>query len=524
MSVFWDEGRADLEHFCRNARQPAKGMASPFNHFIEPAPAQLLRVDVGVAFKRARLQYVYSILRGKDLETGRFSDERRVAQFDLLKNAQAQTLNLQHWHDFLRCIRTAGFRSGKMISSENNLLFSYVLYLIGRTEYDVEEFALRKAIAQWFFMSAVTGRFTGSPESAMEFDLARLRDATAADQFVSRLQHVCDITLTNDFWDVTLPNDLATSSPRSPSRFAYDAALVLLDAPVLFSNAKVAELLDPAIQANRSMVERHHLFPRAYLDKLKISDRRETNQIANYAYVEWADNMKISDQSPVEYLSQLRQRFSEAVLERMYEYHALPKGWEQMEYRAFLEIRREMMAQIVRKGYQTLTTGAEPEVIPKDTVDLTGAIDGGESEEVEFKSTLRINLHTGQSDKRMELSVLKTLAGFLNTSGGTLIVGVSDDGTPVGIEADKFPNEDKMSLHLVNVVKSRMGPSSMAAIHVHFEDYDDCRVLVARCHRSPTPVFVKDDGTERFYIRTGPSTTELSASEAHNYIQSRFKH
>ena len=348
--------------------------------------------------------------------------------------------------------------------------------------------------------------------------------ATTADQFVSRLQHVCDITLTNDFWHVTLPNDLATSSPRSPSRFAYDAALVLLEAPVLFSHAKVAELLDPAIQANRSMVERHHLFPRAYLDKLKISDRRETNQIANYAYVEWADNTKISDQSPVEYLSQLRPRFSEAELERMYEYHALPEGWERMEYRAFLEIRREMMAQIVRKGYQTLTTGAVPEVTPKETFDLTGAIDGGESEEVEFKSTLRINLHTGESDKRMELSVLKTLAGFLNTSGGTLIVGVSDDGTPVGIEADKFPNEDKMSLHLVNVVKSRMGPTSMAAIHVHFEDYDDCRVLVARCHRSPTPVFVKDGETERFYIRTGPSTTELSASEAHNYIQSRFKH
>lgn len=522
MSVFWDEGRAELEHFCRDARKPTKGTASPFNYFIEPDPDQLLRVDVGVAFKRARLQYVYSILRGKDLETGEFSDERRVAQFDVLKKAQARTLNIQHWHDFMNCIRMAGFRSGKMISSNNNLLFSYMLYLIGRTEYGVEEFTLRKVIAQWFFMSAATGRFTGSPESAMEFDLARLRDTTEAEQFVSRLQQVCDITLTNDFWGVTLPNDLATSSPRSPSLFAYNAALVLLDARVLFSNAKVAELLDPAIQANRSAIERHHLFPKGYLATLKISGTRQTNQIANYAYVEWADNMKISDQAPVDYLPQLKERFSDAELARMYHCHALPESWEQMEYRAFLEKRREMMAQIICEGYQTLTAGPEPEAAPEE-FDLTAVIVNGESEATEFKSTLRINLHTGEADKRMELSVLKTLAGFLNTNGGTLIVGVSDDGTPVGIEADKFPNEDKMSLHLVNIVKARMGPQAMTAMHVHFEDYDDSRVLAIRCPRSPAPVFVKDGEIERFYIRTGPSTTELTASQTQGYINQRFK-
>ena len=522
MSVFWDEGRAELEHFCRSARKPAKGTASPFNYFIEPDPDQLLRVDVGVAFKRARLQYVYSILRGKDLDTGQFSAEHRVAQFDVLKKAQARTLNIQHWHDFMSCIRMAGFRSGKMISSANNLLFSYMLYLIGRTDYGVNEFALRKVIAQWFFMSAVTGRFTSSAESTMEFDLARLRDATKAEQFVSRLQHVCDITLTNDFWGVTLPNDLATSSPRSPSLFAYNAAVVLLDAPVLFSNAKMAELLDPAIQANRPMIERHHLFPKGYLAKLKVSDTREINQIANYAYVEWADNTAISDQEPAEYLPRLKQRFSEVELERMYECHALPKDWEQMEYRAFLETRREMMAQIIRKGYRTLTTEAVSEVTVKDNLDLIQVIGAGESEAVEFKSTLRINLHTAEPDKRMELSVLKTLAGFLNTNGGTLIVGVSDDGTPVGIEADKFPDEDKMSLHLVNIVKTRMGPSAMTTMHVHFEDYDDCRVLVAWCPQSPTPVFVKDGEIERFYVRTGPSTTELKASETQTYIKHRF--
>ena len=444
MSVFWDRGRAELERFCRDARKPSKGTASPYNQFIEPDPDQLLRVNVGVGFKRARLQYVYSILRGKDLETGQFSDDRRVAQFDVLKNAQVRTLNIQYWHDFLNCIRLAGFRSRKMISSNNNLLFSYILYLIGRTEYGVEEFKLRKTIARWFFMSAVTGRFTGSPETAMEFDLAGLRDTTEADQFVSRLQQICEVALTSDFWSVTLPNDLATSSPRSPSLFAYNAALVLLDAPVLFSTAKVAEQLDPVIQASRSMIERHHLFPKGHLADVGISATRDTNQIANYAYLEWTDNVKISDQAPAKYLPQLKHRFGAAELAKMYHCHALPEDWELMEYREFLEKRREMMAQVVHQGYLKLTGGLEP-APDVGELDLRAVIDQGESDVVEFKSTLRMNLHTRAADKRMEQAVLKTVAGFLNTNGGTLIVGVSDAGTPIGIDADKFPNEDKIS-------------------------------------------------------------------------------
>ena len=523
MSVFWDDGRAALELFCRESRKPSKSEASPFNHFIEPSPDQLLRVGVGVAFKRARLKYVYSILRGKDLETEKFSDERRVQQFELLKDAQERTLNLQYWHDFMNCIRQAGFRSGKMISSQNNLLFSYMLYLIGRTEYKVPEFDLRRVIARWFFMSAVTGRFTSSPESAMEFDLARLRDVYTAEGFMKTLSQVCDITLTNDYWVVSLPNDLATSSPRSPSLFAYHAALVLLEARALFSMIKVADLLDPSTHSNRTAVERHHLFPKGFLSKQKITSIRDTNQIANYALVEWGDNSNISDQAPADYLPNMKARFKQMELERMYQLHALPPNWEHLNYRDFLEKRRELMAQVIAEGYSTLVAEKIGEDLEEAEIDLSKLVLNGESEAVEFKSTLRTNLHTGEKDARMELAVLKTLSGFLNTNGGMLIIGVSDDGSPVGIQADDFTNEDKMSLHLVNVVKSRMGVQAMTSLHAHFDDHDDFRVMVIKCRKSPTPIFLKDGDLERFYIRTGPSTTELSASQTQEYIKQRFK-
>jgi len=519
MSVFWDEGRSQLENFCRAARKPGKGQASPFNHFIEPSPDQLLRVSVGTAFKRARLRYVYSILRGKDLKTETFSEERRIEQFAILQDAQERTLDLQNWHDFLACIRQAGFRSGKMISSQNNLLFSYILYLVGRVEAGVKPFELRKAIAQWFFMSAVTGRFTGSPESAMEFDLVPFRESRTPDEFIARLRQVCDVTLTNDFWEVTLPNDLATSSPRSPSLFAYNAALVLLDAPALFSDSKVSYLLDPSIHAVKSAVERHHLFPKGWLAKQQLTSPRDTNQIANYALVEWSDNVRISDDPPSVYVPELAKRFSGDALQEMYRLHALPEGWEAMSYSAFLVKRRELMASVIREAYQSLSEGKTSESVLLNVAEPDGIL---ENESVEFKSTLRRNLHTGQDDKRMEMAVLKTLAGFLNTAGGSLYIGVSDDGSPVGIDADGFPNEDKMSLHFVNIVNSRLGPTTMPSIRLHFEDREGVRILVARCQPSKSPVFLKEGDAEKFFIRTGPSTTELSTSQSLEYIRKRF--
>ncbi len=522
MSVFWDEGRAALERFCRESRQPAKGTASSYNYFIKPSPDQLLRVGVSVAFKRARLKYVYSILRGKDLETEQFSPELREQQFERLKNAQERALNLQHWHDFMNCIRQAGFRSEKMISSQNNLMFAYSLYLIGRTEYKVPEFKLRRAIARWFFMSAVTGRFTGSPESVMESDLARFRDVDTDEGFMKILNQICDITLTNDFWAVSLPNDLATSSSRSPSLFAYYAALVMLDARALFSKIKVADLLDQSIQANRAASERHHLFPKSYLGKQGMKTPRDTNQIANFALVEWGDNTTISDQAPLDYVPAMKARFSQAELEQMYRFHALPPNWEHLDYRKFLEKRRELMAQVIAEGYATLLTVENKKDIAAAEFDLSKVILNGESEAVEFKSTLRTNMHTGDKDPRMELAVLKTLAGFLNTNGGMLVIGVSDDGSPVGIQADEFENEDKMSLHLVNIVKSRLGIQAMISLHINFDDRNKYRVMVVKCNKSPTPVFVKDGNNERFYIRTGPSTTELSPSQTPEYIKQRF--
>ncbi len=522
MSVFWDEGRAELEKFCRDARQPSTSIASPFNYLIQPDPDQLLRVSVGVAFRRARLQYVYSILRGKDLETEEFSDERREEQFSKLKDAQSRVLNLQYWHDFLKAIRFAGYKSHKMISSQNAVLFAYILYLLGRTELKFEEPELRRLIAKWFFVTGMTGRFTSSPESKMEADLAKLREVETKEQFKAVLDQICGAITTNDYWKITLPTELATSSARSPSMFAYFASLTILDANVLFSEQKVAELLDTSTKEPRSPIERHHLFPRAYLDSIGRQTTTQKNQIANYALVEWGDNSKIGDAAPIDYLPDFEGRFPKKDLERMYYWHALPDGWAEMAYEDFLRERREKIAAVVQDAYARFEKGAMGQTA-EESKDIAELIAEGENGTTEFKSTLRRNLHTGDNDVRMENSALKTIVGFLNSKGGgTLIVGVTDDGEALGIETDSFKNEDKMYLHMNNLIKDRIGAKHMLYIHPHFDEYDDKRVLVVECQPARSAVYLKEGNEERFYIRSVAATVELKGGQAQDYIAQRF--
>jgi len=519
MSVFWDDGRKQLEAFARAAKEPARGAQSPNNPFIAPSPDQLLRVSVGAGFKRARLQYVYSILRGKDLQTGDFDESRRVQQFDVLKGAQSRALNLNHWHGFMKVLTTAGYRSGQMMSSQAAVIYGYVLYLIARTDFQVSDRDIRRPLARWLFMSLLTGRYSNSPETAMDFDLANLRGARTAGDFIQSLNAACTTSLTSDYWTITLPSELATSSARSPSMFAYLASLCLLDAQVLFSNQKISDALTPGGQGTRAPLERHHLYPKAFLASQGITGRREINQIANFALVEWGDNADIAKKSPKRYLPRLIEGLSKKYLRQMYHWHALPESWEEMEYGEFLEARRELIAGVIREGYSTLQDKPDEE---QKSVSVAEIIRLGETGGQEFKSTLRLNLHTRQNDPRMEFGCLRTIAGFVNHNGGSLIIGVADDGTPVGIGEDGFANEDKMHQHLVNLLKDRLGAAIALNVHARFDDYENTRVLVVDCEPGRSPVFLKDGNQERFFVRHGTTTAELMGNDVQAYIRQRF--
>lgn len=360
MSVFWEAGRRDLEKFCADSRISAPaGKESPFNWHIQPKPAQLLRACIALAFQRANLASVYALLRGRNSEGGPTRADQVNEQFATLAKAQESVLDLANWHGFLQCLELAGFRGKKMIAGDNAVIYSYVMWLIGRIEYRVPHDRLRNLIAKWFFMAHTTSRYSGSFESLVERDLAHFEEVRDGKGFCTYLESIIDASLTNDFWDVTLPNSLGTSAGKSPALSAYIAALNILDADALLSRVKVRSRLDPSVLAIKG-IERQHLFSKSFLtDGWNIKDRRQINNIANMVLVDWP-RAAVAENDPAEFWAEqvAASRLPEDLLRRHMYWHALPENWFDLPYTDFLAQRRRLMAAVVRDGFRKFASAS----------------------------------------------------------------------------------------------------------------------------------------------------------------------
>ena len=171
-------------------------------------------------------------------------------------------------------------------------------------------------------------------------------------------------TLTNDYWTQTLVSALETQKARSPAALAFRAAQVVLGTRALFSDQSLRNLFNPPAQGLRAASEVHHLFPEAWLHSRGIRDRRLVNQVANLADTGWHENSAIGARGPADYVPRLREKLNidDHRWGRLCAEHALPLGWESMEYEEFLRERRRRMADIIRVAFRQL--GGEPDAPP----------------------------------------------------------------------------------------------------------------------------------------------------------------
>jgi hypothetical protein len=381
LSVFWEQGRAQLDEFARTSRfTPAEltretgksVLWSPRNPYLVLEPGQILRVGIAVGMRRAKLQDAYNVLRGRDPRTRQIVPALRSHELARLQSGQEQALKPNNWDEYLRVLERAGIRTSSMITAKNTVLYGYALWLLGRTEYGVAVDELREVMARWFFMAQITGRYSGSPETRGQEDLNRLEGLAGGDAagFIAAIRAQIDATLTEDWWLVSFPEDLHTSNTFGPAYVGYVAALTILDAEVLLATSKVKDWLEPGRRPVKG-VEKHHLFPQDYLrTTLGMTSARMINQVANQALVEWSDNIDISNFAPADYWPRLvaDKAIGETRLRHQMWWHALPDRWIEMGYDEFLTERRRLIADITHEGFRKLS---DPNYQPAPTSTTT---------------------------------------------------------------------------------------------------------------------------------------------------------
>jgi hypothetical protein len=358
LSVFHGELRDSIEN---RAREMSDGAVVAID------TQQLLRAACGVAFGRARMSAVYRFLRGFDATSGETDIAARQTRLDQLDEAAKQCIEPTTWRDFLLRVKHAGFVSPALIPSKNAIVNAYTFYVRGRT-IGVPKAQLDELISRWLFGTLLTARYSTSSESVFEEDLQRVSGLGQGDvdNFVAALDAALGEQLTGDYWTQTLVGELETQKARAPGALAFRAAQIVLGARALFSDQLLQNLLDPSVDGGRAASEAHHLFPKAWLQATGIRERRLVNQVANLADVGWHDNSTVGSQGPAKYVPRFRDKLGldDDAWGRLCAEHALPLGWESMEYLEFLPERRSRMAEIVRVAYRKLGGVSASDALP----------------------------------------------------------------------------------------------------------------------------------------------------------------
>ncbi len=322
----------------------------------DPSYTDMLRVAFTSQFKRGRLQDLVALLSGRNFETKQFEETIAAESFDRLSKGVTNFINETHFKRFLMIIRSAGFVDSSLIGSQNALNFSYILYLMLR-EQGTPPAEIESAVRRWFVMSTLTGRYSGSPETAFDFDIRQLHERG----FSVYGEALFEGELSSAFWETLLPQSMNTSSSSSPYLRVFKAAQVKLgDHGFLSKDIKVMDLI-----LNRGDV--HHLFPRNHLKKQGLA-RGRYNQIANYALTQTEINIAIGDDAPAVYFDALLDQCNGGVkkyggitdlgeLKANLIESCVPLAMldgEGMDYQDFLEERRRLMAKKIRTYFNVL--------------------------------------------------------------------------------------------------------------------------------------------------------------------------
>lgn len=322
----------------------------------DPTYTDMLRVAFTSEFGRGKLQDLVALLSGRNFETKQFEESISEESFGKLKKGILSFINETHFNRLTMILRSAGFVISDLIGGRNAVNFAYIIYLRGRSE-KMNPDDLERLVRRWYAMSILRGRYSGSPETAFDFDIRQVE----AQGLANYANLVIENELPESFWTGMLPQLMDTSSGQSPYFLAYKAAQVKLkDKGFLSHDISVHDLL-----LNRS--DMHHVYPRNHLKKQGLA-RGQYNQIANFVVAQSEINIAIGDKAPEVYFKELAAQCNGGVkkyggimdmedLRNNLRVSCLPENLLDEDiptYEDFLKERRKLMALKIKTWFEAL--------------------------------------------------------------------------------------------------------------------------------------------------------------------------
>ena len=329
-----------------------------YDDIYDPDYNDMLRVSFMHMFGRGKLGDLVSLLSGRDFLDRTFKEEIAQDSFGKLTEGVKSFMNRYNFEQFVLAIRSAGFKSSKLLNSQMTLDFAYTLFLILKRTGEIPKTEIKSYIRRWFVLSTLTSRYIGSPESQMDRDLRSISEKGMK----AFLEEIESAELSDAFWEVGLVQNLETSSASSPFLNTYIAAQMFFNDKSLLSGSEtVTDLIT-------EVGDVHHIFPKEYLKKSGITDKSRYNQAANYAYLDTTVNIAIGKRAPNDYFSAALAQCGtgesnvgtiddESVFWENLASNCIPKEVLSMtaeDYPVFLQKRRALMAAKIKKYYYSL--------------------------------------------------------------------------------------------------------------------------------------------------------------------------
>jgi hypothetical protein len=309
------------------------------------------------------------------------------------------------------------------------------------------------------------------------------------------------------------------TTARQRGLYRATMALMARGHPLDFHSVK--PLTEETIKVQQ--VDDHHVFPFAYLQDSGITSFADT--VLNHTYLDHITNVRIGKRAPSEYLADIEGDLG-ASLSEVLASHVLPAEkdgplWHD-DYRGFLDWRMGRLA----AELEAVTLGGGQ---PADVSSIADLVATGEGPHIEFKSTARYNSHTGSRDPALEKELALTVAAFLNAKGGTLLVGVDDKGTTIGLDGDykllREATDDAFERAVLDLLQTYLGKPALAYVTIQIELLGQVKVSRLNVRPSPSKVFLRAPGQEgdEFYARFGNTSRKMSHQEADQYGRDRFR-